>query len=122
MQIYVMSPKTFSVKHSFVIPSFLHSHVYDILVQKPMGHLTQLHRQKFSAALFILFYLKYAKQRLQTQPELYEGSLLVCARETYIEGGSAAFLRGSVPRLMHKVPANSLFFCFYEAFKTMLRC
>mmetsp|Transcript_27162 Transcript_27162/g.78359 ORF Transcript_27162/g.78359 Transcript_27162/m.78359 type:complete len:221 (-) Transcript_27162:442-1104(-) len=60
------------------------------------------------------------KTRLQTQPELYGGSMLACARDTFIEGGPAAFLRGCVPRLLHKVPANSLFFCFYEAFKRMM--
>ena len=36
------------------------------------------------------------------------------------EGGTAAFLRGSVPRLMHKVPANCFFFLFYEMFRRLL--
>ena len=60
------------------------------------------------------------KTRLQTNPELYGGSILSCAQSTFREGGAAAFLRGSVPRLMHKVPANSCFFFFYEAFKRIL--
>ena len=75
-----------------------------------------------SSLLCSHFFITKCQKRLQTQPELYGGSIIICARETYIEGGSAAFLRGSFPRLMHKVPANSLFFCFYEAFKRMLNC
>jgi hypothetical protein len=31
-----------------------------------------------------------------------------------------AFLRGSVPRLLHKVPANGAFFLFYEFFRRLL--
>ena len=31
-----------------------------------------------------------------------------------------AFLRGSVPRLMHKIPANGFFFVFYEFFRRVL--
>lgn len=37
------------------------------------------------------------------------------------EGGLSAFLRGSVPRLVHKVPANAFFFLFYELFRRLLR-
>ena len=37
------------------------------------------------------------------------------------EGGPMAFLRGSVPRLMHKIPANGCFFVFYEFFQRVLR-
>jgi hypothetical protein len=39
----------------------------------------------------------------------------------YHEGGAVAFLRGSVPRLLHKVPANACFFLFYEFFRQVLR-
>jgi len=60
------------------------------------------------------------KTRLQVNPEMYGGSMLSCAKATFSEGGAAAFLRGSVPRLMHKIPANSCFFFFYEAFKRIL--
>ncbi|KAL3784941.1 hypothetical protein ACHAW5_003621 [Stephanodiscus triporus] len=47
----------------------------------------------------------------------YGGSIANCARAVLDEGGPTAFLRGSVPRLMHKIPANGLFFVFYEFFK-----
>lgn len=51
---------------------------------------------------------------------LYGGSISNCAAMTFQEGGPAAFLRGSVPRLLHKVPANAFFFLFYELFRTVL--
>eukprot|EP00536_Pseudo-nitzschia_multiseries_P000076 jgi/Psemu1/282072/fgenesh1_pg.2_\ len=61
------------------------------------------------------------KTRLQTDSQLYGGSIRTCAIMTLEEGGPAAFLRGSVPRLLHKVPANSFFFLFYEFFRSVLR-
>ena len=61
------------------------------------------------------------KTRLQTNSGLYGGSIRACAREVWHEGGAAAFMRGSVPRLMHKVPANAFFFFFYETFRRILR-
>lgn len=48
------------------------------------------------------------------------GSIAACVVDTWNEGGPSAFLRGSVPRLLHKVPANGLFFLFYEFFRTVL--
>ena len=60
------------------------------------------------------------KTRLQTSSELYGGSIRSCASTTWQEGGSAAFLRGSVPRLLHKIPANAFFFLFYEFFRSVL--
>jgi solute carrier family 25 S-adenosylmethionine transporter 26 len=62
------------------------------------------------------------KTRLQTDANgaNYGGSILVCAQQTWAEGGPTAFLRGSVPRLLHKVPANAFFFLFYEFFRTVL--
>lgn len=59
------------------------------------------------------------KTRLQTSSELYGGSVRMCFSITLKEGGAAAFLRGSVPRLMHKVPANAFFFLFYEFFRSV---
>ncbi|VEU36557.1 unnamed protein product [Pseudo-nitzschia multistriata] len=61
------------------------------------------------------------KTRLQTDSQLYNGSIRTCAMMTLEEGGPAAFLRGSIPRLLHKVPANSFFFLFYEFFRSILR-
>jgi len=61
------------------------------------------------------------KTRLQTNSAAYGGSVLQCTSEIWSEGGPSAFLRGSVPRLAHKVPANALFFLFYEIFKRVLR-
>ncbi|KAL3907369.1 MAG: hypothetical protein SGILL_008906, partial [Bacillariaceae sp.] len=63
------------------------------------------------------------KTRLQMDSAagLYGGSIRTCAAKTLQEGGPAAFMRGSVPRLLHKVPANSFFFLFYEFFRSVLR-
>lgn len=60
------------------------------------------------------------KTRLQTDSDVYNGSISLCARLTWEEGGAMAFLRGSVPRLLHKVPANGAFFLFYEFFRKLL--
>lgn len=60
------------------------------------------------------------KTRLQIDPERYGGNVMVCARSILEEGGPSAFLRGSVPRLIHKVPANAFFFVFYEFFRRAL--
>lgn len=67
------------------------------------------------------------KTRLQTDGSggsggisFYGGSIVRCATLTWEEGGLSAFLRGSVPRLLHKVPANAFFFLFYELFRSLL--
>jgi hypothetical protein len=62
------------------------------------------------------------KTRLQMDSagKLYGGSVRCCAEQTWGEGGPASFLRGSVPRLLHKVPANAFFFLFYEFFRSAL--
>lgn len=62
------------------------------------------------------------KTRLQTNGSTYGGSISVCAAAVLEEGGAAAFLRGSVPRLIHKIPANGCFFVCYEFFRRVLRC
>jgi solute carrier family 25 S-adenosylmethionine transporter 26 len=64
--------------------------------------------------------LDVLKTRLQTDSSLYKGSIAMCARATWKEGGAMAFLRGSVPRLLHKIPANGAFFLFYEFFGRLL--
>lgn len=70
------------------------------------------------------------KTRLQTiilsedggsSSSYYGGSITACATAVLKEGGPMAFLRGSVPRLIHKIPANGFFFVFYEFFKRVLR-
>mmetsp|Transcript_19517 Transcript_19517/g.28917 ORF Transcript_19517/g.28917 Transcript_19517/m.28917 type:complete len:382 (-) Transcript_19517:227-1372(-) len=63
------------------------------------------------------------KTRLQTTggSSKYGGSIVKCAAVVLEEGGPTAFLRGSVPRLMHKIPANGCFFVFYEFFRRALR-
>ena len=35
------------------------------------------------------------------------------------EGGLKTFFRGATPRLMHKIPANAIFFLFYEYFRSL---
>mmetsp|Transcript_38953 Transcript_38953/g.80892 ORF Transcript_38953/g.80892 Transcript_38953/m.80892 type:complete len:444 (-) Transcript_38953:171-1502(-) len=61
------------------------------------------------------------KTRLQTDStNQYGGSVVKCTSMLWQEGGAAAFLRGSVPRLMHKIPANCFFFFFYETFRRLL--
>jgi len=67
--------------------------------------------------------LDVIKTRLQTTDVMgtYGGSISKCALAVWDEGGAAAFLRGSVPRLMHKVPANGAFFVFYEFFRRVLQ-
>jgi len=62
------------------------------------------------------------KTRLQTDAlsNRYGGSIITCAELTLKEG-KTAFLRGSVPRLLHKVPANAFFFLFYEFFRSLLK-
>ena len=64
--------------------------------------------------------LDVIKTRIQTNPTVYAGSIAHCARDVWLEGGAMAFLRGSVPRLLHKIPANGFFFLFYEFFRTVL--
>jgi len=61
------------------------------------------------------------KTRLQTDSAMYDGKVWRCVRATYAEGGARAFLRGSVPRLIHKIPANASFFVFYEFFRRALK-
>jgi Mitochondrial carrier protein len=62
------------------------------------------------------------KTRLQTDVKstVYGGSIMKCCTTVWQEGGPSAFLRGSVPRLVHKVPANAFFFLFYEFFRRIL--
>lgn len=62
------------------------------------------------------------KTRVQTDSStsaIYGGSIQKCAVMIWQQEGPTAFLRGSVPRLLHKVPANAFFFLFYELFRSV---
>jgi solute carrier family 25 S-adenosylmethionine transporter 26 len=66
------------------------------------------------------------KTRLQTASvasSLQGGSASVTQTfaDIWIMEGPSAFLKGSVPRLLHKVPANAIFFVCYEFFRRALR-
>jgi hypothetical protein len=66
--------------------------------------------------------LDVIKTRLQTDSSgVYAGSITACANTVWQEGGAMAFLRGSVPRLLHKIPANGAFFVFYEFFRRLFK-
>jgi len=64
--------------------------------------------------------LDVIKTRLQTGATPYAG-VWDCAQRTWIEEGPRAFLKGSAPRLMHKIPANAMFFVSYELFRRLLK-
>lgn len=66
--------------------------------------------------------LDVIKTRLQIEPELYGGSVRRCTQMALEEAGPAVFMRGMVPRLMHKIPANGFFFVFFEFYRRLLRC
>ena len=59
------------------------------------------------------------KTRIQTNPGLYSG-IYECAKTTLEKEGVRAFMRGSKPRLLHKIPANGVFFLSYEFFRRLL--
>jgi solute carrier family 25 S-adenosylmethionine transporter 26 len=61
------------------------------------------------------------RMQMDTDGSLYHGKLWYCLSQTYLKDGPSAFLRGSIPRLLHKVPANGAFFLFYEWFRLLLR-
>lgn len=76
-----------------------------------------------SAFLFLPLPWSYAwiaqvKTRMMTSRRY--PSVAAAARAIYRDEGPAAFMIGVVPRLMHKVPANGLFFLFYEWFRLLL--
>ena len=48
------------------------------------------------------------------------GRLLAVASSIWREEGAAAFYRGAVPRLLHKVPASGVFWLLFETFKRLL--
>ncbi len=60
------------------------------------------------------------KTRVMTQPALYPGVRATVAK-LWAEEGAAAFFKGTAPRLLHKVPANAIFFATYEIFRGLLR-
>jgi solute carrier family 25 (mitochondrial S-adenosylmethionine transporter), member 26 len=58
------------------------------------------------------------KTRIQTGTS---DSIVGCLMAVWREGGLNALFRGSIPRLLHKIPANACFFLFYETFKRLLK-
>lgn len=58
------------------------------------------------------------KTRLMTDTKY--GSVWIAITVIAKQEGLGTFFRGALPRLMHKVPANALFFLFYEAFRSLL--
>lgn len=59
------------------------------------------------------------KTRLMTSQD-NGGDVWTCVARILTEEGPGAFLIGTPARLMHKIPANGLFFLCYELFRTML--
>lgn len=60
------------------------------------------------------------KTRVMTQPGLYP-TVWSAVSKLWAEEGAAAFFKGTAPRLLHKVPANAIFFATYEIFRGLLR-
>jgi len=60
------------------------------------------------------------RMQMDTYGSIYQGNVWMCIQQTYTQEGSRAFLKGSIPRLLHKVPANGAFFLFYEWFRHVL--
>lgn len=65
------------------------------------------------------------KTRLQTASvvganENINNSIMECALHLWTEEGAMSFWKGSVPRLLHKIPANAIFFLCYEFFRKTL--
>lgn len=60
------------------------------------------------------------KTRVMTQPGLYP-TVWSAVTKLWAEEGAAAFFKGTAPRLLHKVPANAIFFATYEIFRGLLR-
>ena len=48
------------------------------------------------------------------------GGAMAVAGEMLRAEGPRAFFKGVTPRLLHKIPANGLFFLWYEVFRTLL--
>jgi hypothetical protein len=62
------------------------------------------------------------KTRLQTNggTDRATNTIVQCATQIWNEEGAMAFWKGSIPRLLHKVPANAVFFVCYEFFRNIL--
>jgi solute carrier family 25 S-adenosylmethionine transporter 26 len=58
------------------------------------------------------------KTRLMTDTQ-YQ-SVITAVYHIYRKEGLATFFRGSMPRLLHKIPANALFFLCYESLRSLL--
>jgi solute carrier family 25 S-adenosylmethionine transporter 26 len=62
------------------------------------------------------------KTRLQTNghTDKAANTIVQCATQIWNDEGAMAFWKGSIPRLLHKVPANAVFFVCYEFFRNIL--
>lgn len=65
--------------------------------------------------------LDVIKTRLQTGNALKYSGVWDCGYTILKEEGPKAFMKGSVPRLIHKIPANAVFFLSYEFFRRLLK-
>eukprot|EP00966_Prymnesium_polylepis_P278590 6436337-Prymnesium_polylepis.1 len=48
------------------------------------------------------------------------GSWLRVAAQLWASEGGGAFMKGALPRLLHKIPAAATFWLLYEVFRTLL--
>jgi solute carrier family 25 S-adenosylmethionine transporter 26 len=67
---------------------------------------------------FVTNPMDVVKTRMMTSRQYPD--VLTAAARIYREEGAAAFMSGVSSRLMHKVPANGLFFLSYEWFRALL--
>ena len=63
---------------------------------------------------------RHDRTRIMTQPQLYK-TVGATVTKVWAEEGAGAFFKGTAPRLLHKVPANAIFFATYELFRALLR-
>jgi hypothetical protein len=70
---------------------------------------------------FLTTPMDVVKTRLMSGGDKYGyTSVADAARRMLAEEGGAAFFRGASSRLLHKIPANGLFYLCYEAFRVLL--
>jgi len=61
------------------------------------------------------------KTRVMLLPsEQYKGLSFIVS-DIWVNEGACTFFKGAVPRLLHRVPANAVFFVVYEFFRTLFK-